>query len=90
MTKTPETELEKITAIFLDEKVVKYPVSFSEKEGWVEMQIPVQMSEGVTFKAGGKASEEEQDIAQFHWQTVRKEGKVRVLYADPYPTKVVK
>ncbi len=67
MTETTKTELEKIIAIFLDEKVVKYPVDFNEKEGWVEMQIPVQMSEGVTFKSGERAVSEEQDVAQFHW-----------------------
>jgi hypothetical protein len=83
MTKnTTQTEIEKIAAIFLDGRAVKYPVSFNEEEGWVEMQVPVQMSEGVAFKSGGNASDEEQDIAQFHWQTVRKEGKVKVLYAD--------
>lgn len=90
MTETTKTELEEIAAIFLDEKVVRYPVSFNEEEGWVEMQVPVQMSEGVTFKSGERAVSEEQDIAQFHWQTVRKEGKVRVLYADSDSTKAVK
>ena len=90
MTETTKTESQKIIAILLDEKVVKYPVDFNEKEGWVEMQIPVQLSEGVTFKSGGRATSEEQDIAQFHWQTVRKEGKVKVIYSDQYPTKAVK
>ena len=50
MTSTTKTELEKITAIFLDGKVVKYPVRFDEAEGWVEMQIPVQVTVAVTLK----------------------------------------
>jgi len=84
MSETVKTELEKIIAIFLDGKVVKYPVRFDEAEGWVEMQIPVQMTEGVTLKSGEAVTSE--DDAEFYWQVVRKEGEVKVLYADTYPT----
>jgi len=85
MTKTQQTE-RKIIAVLLDEKLVKYPISFDEKEGWVEMEIPVQLSEGVTFKSGDSVNKE-QDISQFHWKTVRKEGAVKIIYSDSYPTK---
>ena len=84
MSETVKTELEKIIAIFLDGKVVKYPVRFDESEGWVEMQVPVQITDGVTLKSGEPVTSE--DDAEFYWQTVRKEGEVKVLYADTHPT----
>jgi len=86
MTSTTKTELEKITAIFLDGKVVKYPVRFDEAEGWVEMQIPVQITDAVTLKTG-EAVIDSEDTSEFHWEVIRKEGEVKVLYADSYPTK---
>jgi hypothetical protein len=86
MTETTETKLDKIDLILLDNKVVKYPVSFNENEGWVEMKIPVQMSEGVTYKTGDLISAEDPDINQFHWETVRREGKVKIVYSDSSPT----
>ena len=86
MTSTTKTELEKITAIFLDGKVVKYPVRFDEAEGWVEMQIPVQVTDPVTLKSGEAVIDSEVS-SEFHWEVIRKEGEVKVLYADFQPTK---
>jgi len=82
MTEITKIDLEKIAAIFLDEKVVKFPIKFNETEGWVDMQVPV------IPKTNTSVSLENPDIDQFYWQTVRKEGKVRILYADQDPTKV--
>ena len=82
MKEVKTTNFENITAIFLNGKAVRYPVSFNKDEGWVEMQVPVQLSEGVVHKNGGNITSEEPDVAQFHWQTVRKEGKVEVMYAE--------
>ena len=50
------------------------------------MQIPVQVTDAVTLKSG-EAVIVSGDTSEFHWETIRKEGEVKVLYTNSQPTK---
>jgi hypothetical protein len=82
-TPTTKTNSRQIKAILLDEKLVRYPIKFSEAEGWVEMEVPIQQSEKIlNIKAGELLSQEEKDMTVFDWEVIRKEGTVKIIYAD--------
>ena len=77
------TNTNDIIAVFLDGKHVKYPITFDAKEGWVEMQVPVKLENSTTVKSGQKLIlEEDEETAEFYWQTVRKQGTVELIYAE--------
>ncbi|MAG39571.1 hypothetical protein CMI41_01205 [Candidatus Pacearchaeota archaeon] len=87
MKKTTKIESKDIIAVLLDGKLVKCPIEFSEEEGWVDMEIPVQTNDGVNFESG-KTINEEQGLSLFDWKTIRMEGTVEVVYANSETTKV--
>jgi hypothetical protein len=87
-TPTTKTNSRQIKAILLDEKLVRYPIKFSEAEGWVEMEVPVQKSDKTfNLKPGEGLTQKDEDIAEFDWKVIRAEGTVRILYTDNQPTK---
>ena len=72
-----------IIAILLDGKHVKYPIKFDAEEGWVEMQIPVQVEDLIAVESGQSLDiKENEETAEFYWKTVRKQGKVELIYAQ--------
>ena len=77
------TNTDDVIAVLLDGKHVRYPVAFNASEGWVEMQIPVKLENSTTVESGQDLTlEEDEETAEFHWQTVRKQGTVELVYDE--------
>jgi len=75
-------EAKQITTILLDGRIIKFPLDYSIKEGWVKFEVPKINKDSSLIEAGKSVNiKETESQEEITWESKKVFGKVELFYS---------